>query len=422
MKNKRLKVGIFLLALILIGGVIYFLLIKKQEEKPKEYTIPKEKEIAKGLTKEDSKDYKNGFYVYYDKDEEMFCFYDDKSKCSDKKVFIKTESDDIKRYFEFEDKYYFYKDNGKIKVYDNDTKGSFVINIKEGYFSYNFEVDDLTKEFVGIIYSETDESGASYYSVVDDKIIYDKNYEEMQFLSKDYLTGTTYDKSKNPWVKTEVSLLSTTENKKLLSHKIEKNADGYYEENQFYQLLRNEKGIYIALSTFIDATIYEEIYNTEFKKIAENIGEYSATVASNGNLHIEKNGVVTAYDKNGEVVKKSKKNTVLQVIDDYIVALVDDKLVLLTLDGDKIELAPWDKSKNEYAHYRTYMAKEKGNHKLFVAVKDRNVTVDQAWDACNKDNKCSIESKDDLINYYDAGYLYYYVKETKEIGKVISYM
>ena len=416
-RKKGIVISLLITLLIISSIFIYFMFFNKSEYFNNEDIIKE-----KGLTLDNSSNYINGITIYFDKNEEYFCYYDDISKCSNKKIFIKTESEDAKVFDEFEDKYVFYKDNEKIKVYNNYFKKSYVINIATNYFSYSFNTDDLSKEFVSITYLETDESFASYYSVTDDKIIYDKAYKEMMFLSSDYVTGSEFTCEKDICRQTKTNLLSTKENKVLLSHTFKKKTDGYYEENLFYQLLKNNKQTFICLSTFIDATIYEEIYNTDYKLLQQDIGEFSVSVSSEGYLYVEKNGIVTAYNKDGNVIKKSDKNNVLQLIDDYIVIVKNDKLVLMTIDGDYTDIVSWNKNKNIYNVYYSKSIIEKDKKKIVLGVIDSSVTIDDVWNACDKVDGCDGYSKEDIQNYYDLGYLYYYDVATKIVTKVATFM
>lgn len=417
--NKKKGIIIVVLVLLILVGVsLYFIFSNKL----KDNNNIEDRINEKGLTIDDTSNYTNRLTIYYDKNEDFFCYYDDITKCSNKKVYINTESEDARVYDQFLDKYVFYKDNDKVKVYNNYSKKSYVINIATNYYSYSFNTDDLSKQFVGIIYLETDESFASYYSVIDDKIIYDKVYKEMMFLSSDYVTGSEFTCENAICREIKTNLLSTKENKVLLSHTFKKKTSGYYEENLFYELLRNEKGTYICLSTFIDATIYEEIYNTDYKKLQEDIGEFSASINSDGYLYIEKNGVVTAYNKDGDIVKKSDKNNILQLIDNYIVTIKNDKLVLMTIDGNYTDIIEWNKNKNIYNVYYSKSTLEKGKKKIVLGVIDSSVTIDDVWNACDKNNACEGYTKEDIKNYYDLGYLYYFDVDTKTITKVPIYM
>ena len=429
-KNNTIRIVEILVIIILLAGLIYLLAVKKE----KDTNISKDNNInvnetkseiveEKGLVLEDTTKYTNELIEYYDTQEKEFCYYDDISKCSSKKISIKTETNNVTKYNEYKDKYVFYKDNNKVKVYNNYTQKSYVIkDIGTNYFSYSFYTDDLTDDFIGIIYYETDESYATYYSIIEGKIIYDKDYKDMNFLSKDYVTGSEFECSKNICTQNKTNLLSTKENKILMSYKYKKDPNGYYENNIYYQLLRNEKETYICLSTFIDATIYLEIYNTDFKKLQEDIGEFSASISKDGYLYIEKNGIVTAYDNNGKVVKKSEKYNVLQIIDDYIVTIKNDKLVLITVDNKITEIASWNKNKNEYMIYYSKSLVVDNKHQVLLAVIDSDVTVDDVWNECTKKKSCNVNNKEELEYYYDLGYMYYYTIERKEIKKVPIYM
>ena len=429
-KSKNIIICVLvLIILVLIGLLVYFKFIKKDnnEPKPNGNNITNNENIDKeiiysGLTKEDTSQFTNGFDIYYDKLDKDFCYYDDITKCSSNKIFIRTETDNIKKYNEFEDKYVFYKDNDKIKVYDNKKGESYIINIDSNYFGYNFNVDFLTKEFEGIIYFETDESYASYYSVRLNKTLYDKEYRELYFLSDNYLMGNEYECESYNCRQTKTNLLSAKENNKLLSYTLKNKGNGIYEERMYYELLRNDKNTYICLSTFIDATIYVEIYNTDYKKIASDIGEYSAAISSDGSLYIAKDGITTKYNKNGEVVKTSEKYNVLQVINDYIVTIKDDNLVLIDIDGIVKTITQWNKNDNEYVLYQSKLIKENEKEKIVLSVKDKNVTLNDVWQFCLESNKCDNVTEQDLKEYYTYGYNYYYDKSTNKITKEYTYM
>lgn len=377
-----------------------------------------EESIYPGLKVEDTQKYENGFYVYYNKKGSEFCIYDELEKCGPDKVYIKTETKEASKYYEYQDKYVFYKDNNKIKVYDDKTKENYVINLPATYYSYNFCIDNLTNDLVGVIYSEVDGSFQTYYSIKLDKKLYDKKYQELMFLSDKYLQATSYECKENGGYcnQSEIFLLSALEEKENLSYKLKVTKEGYYEEHKSYGLLRNEKGTFIYLETYVDAAIFDVIYNEKYEKVVSNTGEFDADIGSDGNLYVNSKGIVTSYDQNGYKVKTSHKFNVIQIIGEYMVVIDDNKLLLINIDGESVEISDWSKKYNEYNRFLSDWYRGSNKNGIYIAIKDSRVKIDDVWTQCQKDKTCLNTTKDELSEY-SLGYEYKVNPVTKEISR-----
>ena len=431
MKEEKKKNIIMILLVIIIlglGGLLaYILLGNKEKDKPVNIDTEVKETLYSGLKVDDSSNYTNELIVYYDLDGKDFCWSDDKEDCGKTSISIKTENE-AKKLDVYLHKYVFYKDNGKLKVYNHETQKSYIINVASNYFSNYFEVDPTTKDFVGIIIRKEDEGKASYYSVVDDKMMYDQKYDDLMFLSKDYLSGDTSkcvkdEDGDDDCNQTYIYLLSTNGEKVVAQYQVTPDEDGYYGGERQYGLLQNEKGLYIYVGEFTDAVAYDEVYTKDLKKIVTKTGEADCDIGTDGNLYVNKKGIVTVYDQEGKKIKESKKYDVLQIISEYIVAIKNNKLIIATVDGEEKELASWNKKKNEYHWMLSGWYEEDGKNGIYLVVQDKNTKIDDVWNYCKKHNNCNgeISSKSELKEYY-LGYEYYFVPETKETGKIPTYI
>ena len=103
-------------------------------------------------------------------------------------------------------------------------------------------------------------------------------------------------------------------------------------------------------------------------------------------------------------------------------AIKNNKLIIATVDGEEKELASWNK-KNEYHWMLSGWYEEDGKNGIYLVVQDKNTKIDDVWNYCKKHNNCNgeISSKSELKEYF-LGYEYYFVPETKEIGKIPTYI
>ena len=191
-KKNGILIGILILLIIILLGVILYI----EKDKIMDLFNHNENEVIKdengnvieivynSLTKEDTTNYKNTETFYKQNNE--FCVYDEDDCTSQDKVEIKVENKDIDILDYYKGKYLFYRDNNKIKVYNDETKLSYIINISSKFYSYIFGVDSVTDEFVGIVYHESEKDNPSYFSITENKVLYNRKYEYLEFLSKKY--------------------------------------------------------------------------------------------------------------------------------------------------------------------------------------------------------------------------------------------
>ena len=378
-----------------------------------------------GLLIDDTSDYTNTLVVRYDKREKEFCYFysgeDEESECSNKSISIKTktkaEIDSV-----YLDRYVYYKDDGMHKIYDNKKKTSYIIKIDVSY-RYIERYDD-ENNLVAIIFEKEFDGSDSYYSLTLGKVLYDEKYKELDYLSKEYLSGKVYkcsqDDDDEDCVQTKALLLSAKEEKIIKTYKISADKDGYYDEKE-YGIFENENGKYFTLGTCIDSCNYDYIYNTDFKVLGKNYDNYTSGILPNGNLYLAKKGVVSEVDKDGNVIRKTKKYDIEQVVGGYIIHIKDNYLTITTIDEvEEYKIVKWNKKYYYHVGLSGWYTDE-GKHGIYMVVEDGNVTAKDVWNYCTSHNSCEFDSISEIkdMNY---GYEYYFIPETKEIGKIPTYI
>ena len=433
-KNKNILIISLILLVVLLTLLLCILLFKNKsnnnDNKVNKENVITEEITLKGLKFDKTDYYKNTLDIYYSKNETEFCYYEDDEDCSSKKISIKVESKEAKKLDVYEEEFVFYKDNNKIKMYDYKKNKSYVINIDSDYNEYEFKIDNVTGELSGIIYTLKEDDYPSYYSVIDDKKLYEKKYRQLDFLSKDYLSSKTYtcEKSDTKFVEYDnctqetLKLLSAKEEKVIKSENVIKDDDGYFDE-QVFGIFYNKNGTYFYHGEFLDAEVYNSIYTEDLKKIASNSNEFDAGIGTDGNLYINQKGVVNVYDNDGKKIKTSKKYDIQRIIGEYIVAIKDNNLILATVDSEEIKLTSWNKKNNALHVALSGWYTENGKNGIYLVVEDSKANKDDVWEYCKTHNYCNgdILSKKDLDDY-NLGYEYYYIPETKEKGKIPTFI
>ncbi len=428
-KTNSILIGILILLIIILLGVILYI----EKDKIMDLFNHKENEVIRdengniietvysSLTKEDTTKYKNT-ETFYKQDNE-FCVYDDDCTSQDK-VEIKVENKDIDILDYYKGKYLFYRDNNKIKVYNDETKLSYVINISSKFYSYVFGVDYVTDEFIGIVYHESEKDNPSYFSVTENKVLYNRKYEYLELLSKKYLTAgreKTIDEDEEypETVTTDAYLLSATNEKVIMSYKNEPNEEDYYTGIN-YGVLENKNGEYLYLAEYEADEIIKEIYTSSLKTIIRTDDYIEASIADSGELYILNNNVVDVYNNDGKKVKTSKEyKDLLQVCGEYIIAIENNKLIVTTIDEKTTEITNWNKNK----YYHTGLSgwyTENGKNGIYMVVEE-NITADEVFKYCTKHDSCDGMTLQDLKET-DRGYEYYYIPETGETGRIPTYI
>ena len=431
-KKKNILIICLMAIIVLLIGILCYVLFIKDKPKgpgndPKNNPENKPEEIVlKGLTKEDTSGYSNSIEVYYSKNLSEFCMFDEIEECSKEKEIIKTESSDAKKYTEYKNVYVFYKDNGKYKLYDNRSKKSYVINIGVDYTGYEFLVDSVTLDFVGVTFQKTSDSFYSFYSPEKDEILYENKFRDLYGINKDYLGAREYNckKSNKKFVdydtcnQTNAKVLSTHEEKELKSKNVSKGSEEY-----LFDALYNDKGLYFTYGNYLDGYAYSAVYTESFNKILTKTGEYDTSIGTDGNLYSNSKGIVTVFDKDGNKIKTSKKfSNVKQVIGEYIVIVKDNNLVITTVDGEETVITSWSKKKTYHSALSGWYT-ENGKYGIYLVVANKSVTKDEVWNYCKEHNNCNDEimKKEDLDDT-ELAYEYYFIPETKEVGKIPSYV
>ncbi len=429
-KKNGILIGILILLIIILLGVILYI----EKDKIMDLFNHNENEVIKdengnvieivynSLTKEDTTNYKNTETFYKQNNE--FCVYDEDDCTSQDKVEIKVENKDIDILDYYKGKYLFYRDNNKIKVYNDETKLSYIINISSKFYSYIFGVDSVTDEFVGIVYHESEKDNPSYFSITENKVLYNRKYEYLEFLSKKYLTAgrekiVDEDEEYPETITTDVYLLSTTSEKVIMSYKNEPNEEDYYTGIN-YGVLENKNGEYLYLANYEADEIIREIYTSSLKTIVRTDDYIEASITDSGLLYVLNNKVVDVYDKDGKKIRTSREyNDLLQVCGEYIIAIENNKLIVTTIDENVTEITNWNKNKYYHSGLSGWYT-ENGKNGIYMVVEE-NVSADEVYKYCSKHNSCDgLEYED--IKETDRGYEYYFIPSTLETGKIPTYI
>ena len=180
----KLKNIIIIIVTIVVLGVLGYFGYKLLTKEPT-VEVPLAN-YDEALNLENTSSYRYTYDILYDKyDTNTFCQFDN---CDRKAATIKTETKDIQILDVYENKYFFYKDNGKIKVYDHRVGKTYIINVKGDSEIYLFGVDEEDDTFYGVI---VDDNGFRYYfSLEKNKGVYAEKYKDLYFVSKNYLSAS----------------------------------------------------------------------------------------------------------------------------------------------------------------------------------------------------------------------------------------
>lgn len=363
----------------------------------------------------------NSMEVYYKTSE--FC----KSNFNgcDNSFKIATETTDTKIFDTYKKGYILYKDGTKIKLYSASSKKSKDINISNEYDFYNLVVDSKTNDPVGIIYNKGDSKIRNYYSIILDKDIYNNIYHDLSDIDGNYLSGGKYECNKScDFV--SVDLLSAREEKILNSAKATKE-DTDEGSSKRFDYISNNNYRYYALVTMLDGYSYNKIYDEDLKEILSfngyGIFENNISVNDKGQIYIVNDNKLNIYDNTGKQVNSiSTYDKILQLVDEYIIAIKNNKLVIATIDGLEKTICEW-KDNNNYHSGLSGWYETNGKNGIYMVVEDPNISTDEVWNYYKNlpEDDRDIESKEDLKSV-DLGYEYYYIPTTGEVGKIPTYI
>ena len=424
MKTKNIIIIVVVTLLVLIGG----LLIYKAINSDRRVSVPVDLPYDKSLNLEDTTLYYYSYEVRLDAyDDSTFCQFD---SCGSLAAEFKTETDEIEILDVYKTKYLFYKDNGRIKVYNNDEKKSYVINVKGDGEVYLFGVDEETDEFYGVI---VDKDNLRYYfSIEKNDTLYAGQYKDLYFVSSDYLSASVYETIVDEEdgyeedLQKELLLLSTDKEKIVIK---QENADN--EASLLFDVvISGGKKFYVLESLNVDSSFYKEVYDKNFKSLFkskrnnkyEDVSErfvFDCTI-HDGYIYVFDDGVLYRYDSNGKLVKKSKKYYGVQMIAGEYMVITNTNLLLTNIDGKEVKLSNWNNEK--YLHTALSGWYEENNKKgIYLVVEEDNVNIDEVWKKCLEAGDCEEMSKEDLADY-NLGYEYYYIPTTGETGKIATYI
>ncbi len=442
-KNNSILITIIVLLLLVIAFLVAYIYNNKNDVvdiKNKnmvdynEYYIPKVdedgnvEEVKIDLTnaqalEEDnltSKDKK--LIIYYDRNNEEFCYSNSNDMCGNKSIVIETETEEAYRLDYYSNKYVLYKDNNKIKIYNNDEAKSYIVDLRSDYFDYRLAVDEMTKKVIGIIYTESESGNDSYYSFDTGKVLYDKKYSSLSVVSEKYLFGRISKCTENNGCETLKVELLNPKNEEIYLSEDNIGIDNYYPELEF-RIFANSKGSFVYLSKFEAEEEILKIYNKNLDVILtfDGLFDTDIDISSNGTLYIIDNSVVKEYDSNGKVINTSKTyDKVYQVISDYFVVISNDKLYLTTMDEKNIEICDW--KKNYFYHSAlSGWYRENGKYGIYLIVQNDITTKEEVYDYFKDKESEDFESIEDLEDY-DLGYEYYYIPSTNEVGRIPTYI
>lgn len=365
--------------------------------------------VYDALTKEDTTEYSNSYKINN--------FYDSTNECNDidefKTVFKDVDEDnpknEVKPLDYYSCMYFLYKDNNKIKIYDNTAKVSYIVkNIPTDKYNYRLSIDRENDELFGIIYEEKEDGNKTFYSLPLDKTLYKNKYKDLKVLAKDYLEGTKKDDT--------LALVSTSQEKEIKTLKVNEDMD-CMDCYLGFGVVHNEKATYIIIDKGLKGNV---VYTEDFKEIVKKVDRTKTSVNNKGYLYVGNKKGIDIYDKTGKKVKTVDAYIPERIWGEYILTIKDKKLMFSTLEGKEYTLANWDEEKNELHLALSGWYTNEGKYGIYVVVADKNVTVDEAWKYCKSHlEECEIENKSDLSKEdTDLGYEYYFVPNTGEIGKI----
>ena len=239
-----------------------------------------------------------------------------------------------------EDYHVLYKDNNKIKIYDVISKTSTITSINPEHQKYEFIYDKGTNEIYGIAYYSDIIEGTSspvrntsgFYNIKTGRILYRNLYDVIYYVDKDLIAGkNTIDTGT-----TEHELLNSNE-EKTLTKVTGKN-------NDLYTIVL---GDYIQYNHTNKNTI--NLYTIEGNLIVEDIEKQLYIYDDFYNISFIKNNKVEKYTPDGIKIAESKEyDRVLQLIKDFHVVVINNKLVLTNFNDMELILGEWDDS---YIYY-----------------------------------------------------------------------
>lgn len=368
----------------------------------------------KGLTEIDASKYDN---IWNCKD-------DNGCSCFNNTINVKTEGEEIEFYISSgsyfciekrDEKYLLYLDNNKIKLYDSIKDKYYIVNIDMDYDRYELISDPETNEIYGIVYynNDLDNRSESYYSIKSDATIYE-GYTHIYYLHNGYLGARYYSKSPD---NVYTYILDINKNK-ILMEENEKLSD--------YALSYINSYIYIGNYILLQGCLMSnfcpplKVYTQDLKEIASDFD--SLAFDNNENVLILKDGKITTYDENGNVVSESNKagkildlfSSGFYAYSDYMVYLDSNEIKILKEDEEIVTLGTFDESNDKL--YSVYYY----DGEFEVEVINKNIILDEGWDACINNNKyylCFWESKEEGYSY---AYSYKYNLKTKHLTKSIE--
>lgn len=365
--------------------------------------------------------------IKYNSEEREICgLYPDENKCDKIIATIDTEEEEIEILDTYEDKYFFFKDNNKVKVYNNNDKKVYLINVDASdtihmYFAVDYHTDNL----YGVIYNGEEEN--YFYSVKTNRIMYKNKYTDLVGLSEDYIYTSVFESDQESSVQTKLIVLSTKEEKEVFIKDVRSFTDGGSEVgltdvskgNKRYYLLAEGMG-YAGYNEYYNES-FEPIYTTPSgtKPYNEDKFLYDTTIGKDDNIYVYNNGYLTSYDYTGKEIKKSEKlENVEMIVDEYAV-VTNNNLSMVDINGKEIVVAPW--KKGNYLHTMLSGWYETGGKEGYYFVVEEEVDPDKLWEECKNNKLCPATSREELSDN-GVGYEYYYIPSTKETGKIPTYI
>jgi len=318
MKKKILAIILIILVMIFCAFLIINKFILKRENENN-----KPEEIENNLNKNFT------ICLQYSESETHDCT---------KSIVIKTETEDIELLDNYNNKFFLYKDNDKIKLYKNEK--SSILNIPIDFSYYKLIADN--NDVYGVSYNN--ESKNAYYSIKLNKEIYVDKYDSITPVNSKYISAL-----KNNNGNYEVSLLSTSDEKVLLTEKYsEKDSYAYL----FMPLIIDSDG-YIAVVKNDNKKMgftSEKVYTKDLKLISDNF--YDLKVDKEKKLYILDQNGINIYDENGNKIESdSSYGEIMKIANRFILHKVDNTLKISTLNMSLREIA--DLKDNKIRNYNT---------------------------------------------------------------------
>ena len=356
MPNKKNALVIFLIiAVVLLSlGLVYVLFFMKGDKKENNTPTPTSTPEAtvEPQETENPKDNENGeLIVYKYKDDGRITSRNEADEDLIEAFRLKVSSKDAEVLaVDQNGKYLIYNDK-VIKIYDIKNKTVKDTKLSGNYEDYTFFINEDGNNVNGIAFRDSNDYIGYYNVSLEKSLYYDKKYkkDDSPFISRlndNYLSLETDDYA---------YLLSSNEEKVVLSHKYKENEGDWY---GYGVITIGNKYIY-DFSACVDDCVTYKLYDENFKEFYNGeVSEYNMSYSKNY-IYIFENNIIKKYDNSGNVVATiDKYKDIKRFGENYVVYISDGNLVVENMDdqSENKVIAKWND--NWWIDFVSYYTRE----------------------------------------------------------------